>query len=370
MTMTRFFSCLGLGLALLLLLLIPADLSRAGPAAIYHHFGPSSFTWPTDSQWIVLSALNDPDDGLTKEYLDFVGNSNYPGFYYHVGVNYIYFRIRVDFDGTVSSSTFNDTVMIMLDRGGDGSLDYGFAWDSKEAGHGLEMMVPNVNGSTWAATRMDDLDNNSAQKVAPPDINTSGDGYIRTVDGINTSDFGNTTFIDIAVSWTYLYSQTLLRKDETWGIQLGSIANANDHNFIDYDVAGNKAPGDARTFPGSISTGPTAAVLAVFSARADSNGVTVTWETESEVGHVGFNLYRAMDVNGPWAGVNPALILSSSPGAPYGHRYAWLDRPPVRGLLWYRLVGVGADGQEMLLGMQSVRNEHGWVWLPLALGDW
>lgn len=359
------FSSLVICLAFLLVPAVLADGPTAAPAAEYLHFGPSGFTWPTTDQWISLSTLNDPDDGLADDHLDFVGDASDPGFYYHSGVNYVYFRIRVDFGGPVTSSTFGDTVMILLDRGGDGSPDYGFAWDSKKAGHGLEMVITDTIGTTWATTRMTDLDGNVAQKVAPPDINTTGDGYVRTIDGVNTTNFGTTTFIDIAVSWSYLYARTSLRKDETWGIQLGSIRKANHHNFIDYDVAGNRAPNQALSFPGTISTSPTAAVLSILTAAAHREGVTVSWETESELDIGGFHLYRATAEQGPWIRANSEMIRSQAPGSPQGFRYAWTDRAAPNGMCWYRLVSVGLDGQETLLGTTHIYNSFRRWWLPM-----
>ncbi|MCX6032012.1 MAG: hypothetical protein NT169_22290 [Chloroflexi bacterium] len=114
-----------------------------------------------------------------------------------------------------------------------------------------------------------------------------------------------------------------------------------------------------------METNPTAAVLSSFAAAAERGGVTVTWETASELGNLGFNLYRAAAVDGPWARVNPAVIPGRSPGSPEGFTYTWADRPPARGLYWYRLVGVGMNGVETELDTVSVSYPYGWLWLPL-----
>jgi hypothetical protein len=90
---------------------------------------------------------------------------------------------------------------------------------------------------------MDDIDNDPAIKTEK-DINgfengtqRTTDGYVRTVDGQSTSAFGDTTFIDFAVSWDYLTTQTLLGPNQTWRVTFSSIANATDHNAFD-DVSG------------------------------------------------------------------------------------------------------------------------------------
>ena len=61
----------------------------------------------------------------------------------------------------------------------------------------------------------------------------------------------------------------------------------------------------------------------------------VTWETATELDNVGFNLYRAKDIDGPWTLLNATLIPSQSPGSVFGATYTWLDETaaPNRGLL-------------------------------------
>lgn len=198
--------------------------------------------------WHAVNSLNDPNDGLGSTHLDFVGDSLSPGVYWNTDANYVYFRARVA-AGTVTSSTYADTVMVVIDRIGTGVAnqpDFGFAWDSKLAlaSHGLEMMVTNTVGTTWGATKMDDLDGMSAAK-GTNDINGDSrttDGFIRTIDNQSTTDFGTTSFVDFAVSWNYLTNYTVLRPNDTWKLQLASINGVNDHNFLSYDIAGGINP--------------------------------------------------------------------------------------------------------------------------------
>ena len=218
-------------------------------ATVIYHCGGIYNSWPTT--WSPITSLNDPDDGLSYDHLDFVGDSYNPGVYYSSDANYLYFRVRVD-AGTPASNTFSDSVIILVDNVNAGTTnipDYGFGWDSKSgdnANHGLELMTNTVQGATWGAMRMGDVDGNSGQKYAPPDFGyANGDGYIQTTDGQATTNFGTTTYIDFAISWNYLQANTTLGPGQTWRLQVASIDNANDHNLLRYDVAGNTSPSTA-----------------------------------------------------------------------------------------------------------------------------
>jgi hypothetical protein len=216
-----------------------------GPAYgdIINQYGGTYDSWPTT--WQPIVGLNDPDDGV-QEQLDFVGDATDGGAFWAVNGDYMFFRMRVDI-GAVPAGTYHDTVMIIVDKTGDGVPDYAFSWDTKGAElnqHGMELNIPDVSGTSWSTTKMDDIDGNVAKKIAPPDLNTSGDGYLRTVDGQNTGNFGTTTYIEWAVSWDYLSTNTTLGFGQTWRVQFGSISDATDHNFITEDVAGNRNPTD------------------------------------------------------------------------------------------------------------------------------
>lgn len=214
-------------------------------AAEYAEWGGTYSNWPTT--WIPLPGLNDPVDFKDSKYkhLDFVGNATYPGAYYQWDSSYFYFRMRMNV-GTISHSnprTYGDTLFILIDLPGVGTTgqpDYAFAWDSKEIAtdHGVELLVPGDIQATWSQTTMNDIDGNVGQKLTPPDFGADGDAYLRTIDGNSTTDFGDTSYVDWAISFAHLQAYTQLRLGQTWYIQLGSIANANDHNKIDGDIAG------------------------------------------------------------------------------------------------------------------------------------
>lgn len=228
-------------------------------ADVVEHIG-SYAGWDT-AVWTPVSGLNDGDDGLTKNYLDFVGDSSDPGAYRADNGDYLFFRIRVN-TATVDAGTFSDAMLILIDvenylyGSGFGSdapntPDYAFAWDSNqiEQNHGLEMSCRDIVGTTWAGSQMEDLDGSNGSKGVE-DINGDGrttDGYIRSVDGQSTTSFGDTSFIDFAVSWAYLEAHTDLEKGQTWNIALAAIDNATDHGALRYDIAGGASPTDSIT---------------------------------------------------------------------------------------------------------------------------
>ena len=116
--------------------------------------------WPTN--WIPVASLNDPNDGLAKRQLDFVGDASSPGGYYRVASDYVYFRMRVQLGTNNNSFTDAHFVLInvasnnysgiaLVEGTDDGYPDYGFAWDSKASStdHGLEMMVRASPPTYW-----------------------------------------------------------------------------------------------------------------------------------------------------------------------------------------------------------------------------
>lgn len=141
----------------------------------------------------------------------------------------------------------------MIDKVGTGTVnvpDYSISWDSKSADptqHGLEMQVINTQNTKWSGIDFRDVDGDAAKKLTA-DINGNsmterpGEGYVRTVDGQSTANFGQTTFVDVAVKWSYLESNTGLAPGQEWRFSFGSIENATDHNKIKSDIAGAANP--------------------------------------------------------------------------------------------------------------------------------
>lgn len=92
---------------------------------------------------------------------------------------------------------------------------------------------------------------------------------------------------------------------------------------------------------------PLAATLDSFFVTAQFEGVLITWETASEVGNLGFNLYRALDP----AGTQNLLtfVASQSPGSNQGFTYTWLDTDVVEGqtyFYWLETLDTGGTNRQ------------------------
>lgn len=373
--------------------------SSAAYTTTFNFLG-TGHNWPsgdTGTPWQAFKSMNDEVNGITNGAMDFIGNSTYPGFYYattfdtinDVSVRYLNFRFRVNLATlTVSGDNTNvdGSLFIMIDTNNDGDPNYAFAWDARSdsnTSHGLEMMFlqPGPIATTWYGTQFDDLDLNGGQKLAV-DINGDGrktDGYIRLEDqveatGLATTTGQKSTFIDIAVSCNYLDTTSNRTPTEwaaisnqypanfdveircgtpqTWGLQLGSIANATDHNPITTDVAGGFAPADTGL---SWPVGPTQASVSSFRGGMISGRPLIEWQTGYEIGTLGFYLERFNDKTGNYEPLNdqmlPALIQSAQGGI-----YRFVDDSAEPGRQYsYRLVEQEADGEQTVHGPFEVR---------------
>jgi hypothetical protein len=95
---------------------------------------------------------------------------------------------------------------------------------------------------------------------------------------------------------------------------------------------------------------PTAVTLNGLSALAQEGEVEVSWETTSEIGTMGFNLYRATSEDGERSLVNDELIISNlAPGSLDGATYTFTDKLGSAGD-HYWLEEVEFDGTTMLYG--------------------
>ncbi|MBN2161842.1 MAG: PEP-CTERM sorting domain-containing protein [Pontiellaceae bacterium] len=239
------------------LLLVPLLVST-GFGTIVEQIG-SYNNWVQDADWTPLTALNDAQDGMAYGEEDFVGDALDPAFYWADNGSYLFFRMRV-YTATADIDTFNGTHTILIDLdnylygtgfGTDSAssqIDFALTWDSKNAPeeHGFEMSVAGVNATTWSKTKLDDIDGITTK--GDNDINGAGrttDGYIRSVDGQATANFGDTTFVDFAISWNYLTNYTDLAPGQTWDIAAATIENAQDHAFLTGDIAGGASPASA-----------------------------------------------------------------------------------------------------------------------------
>jgi hypothetical protein len=106
-------------------------------------------------------------------------------------------------------------------------------------------------------------------------------------------------------------------------------------------------------FTGNCTT--TSVKLTAFSARRSAkHTVTAAWRTASEVGLLGFNVYRA-DANGRLTRLNRLLIAAKRSGQTRGATYAIVDSAVPRGrAVSYRLQTVSIDGTRGWVAARSV----------------
>lgn len=290
--------------------------SLVGRGATTNMWYPStsaSFSgWPTN--WIAIPSLNDQKNLTALDArLDFVGDSYNPGAYWSSDTNYFFIRMRVAVSN-VTSTTFRDAHWVYIDRAGftngtaaAGMPDYALVWDSKNndpSKHGLELMTgSNLVATTyWSQMTLNDIDSNTSQKIAPPDFNLTGDGYLRTIDMRPTTNFGYTTFIDFAVKWSFIRANTSLSTNQSWRLQFGSRNDANDHNFPQDDIAGGFSPGSvvSNSWSSFMNAQPLSSAINL-SAFATGGGVQIDLWTVDEQGSQDIVVYVWRD--GDWAEV-------------------------------------------------------------------
>ena len=103
-----------------------------------------------------------------------------------------------------------------------------------------------------------------------------------------------------------------------------------------------------------------------FGTEAVANGVVVRWATASEVGLVGFNLYRAEGEAGAKLQLNPELIPARTPGDLMGTEYQYVDGTALSGAGYtYWIEVVSQEGTEWLAPVQVAVPY--WLRLPLVV---
>lgn len=370
-TRDRFVGSIRTALALGILALLSTGWLAAPLAAqsnALDHFG-SGLTWPTDAQWTAVSGFTDPDDGLT-DYLDFVGDATYPCLYTAVQNGYVFFRIRVQYPSNVTTSSpfeKGGTVGVLInyyDAGDDGYPDYGFLWDAKQdsnVNHGLELNVRGTTGALWGNCSMDDADGSSGQKVwdVAQDLfdfrNLGTDGYVRTVDEVAAGGFGTTCFVDIAVSLSfldYIHAQNptkyKLQSGQSWGLQIVSILNANDHAAFNCDIGNNLSISSA--VGGWSAQTITLAELGAFTARYADSRMRIEWETLAERDNAGFHLWRAADGDPSYQRLTASMIEAKG-GPAQTTPYSFLDDSVQEGRGYlYKLEDIDASGRSSFHG--------------------
>jgi hypothetical protein len=131
-------------------------------------------------------------------------------------------------------------------------------------------------------------------------------------------------------------------------IVFGSVTVADlGSNFTVATVDNTQSP---------LGPAPTAIQLASLVAScAPNSGVSIVWETATEIDNVGFNLYRSTAAGGPKIRLNEDLIPTQHPGRPTGAEYTWLDSSAIPGTFYYYwLEDIDTNGAAGLHGPVSM----------------
>jgi subtilisin-like proprotein convertase family protein len=152
----------------------------------------------------------------------------------------------------------------------------------------------------------------------------------------------------------------------------GRVVNARFRLYeVEPTVQGTETPLDGAS-DGEVEDStfdppePTAVRLVAFEAFPAAGGGLVTWETESEMNNLGFNLYRSTASEVLGERLNETLIPSKVPGGGGGANYTFLDETALPGAThYYTLEDVDFNGVRTLHGPATLILWQ--AFLPLVL---
>lgn len=152
-----------------------------------------------------------------------------------------------------------------------------------------------------------------------------------TADG-DTNPQGSCTVVGKAVTCNLLTSLPVNSESDPaiWKIEIPVKLNdgAKENTVTVSAATADPTPGNNTA---TATCNSTAATMVSFDAVNVEDGILLTWETAEELDNLGFNLYRAEDLQGIKVQVNPKLIPSQNPGGTSGAVYEFLDRQVVAG---------------------------------------
>ncbi len=126
----------------------------------------------------------------------------------------------------------------------------------------------------------------------------------------------------------------------------------------DLDAVFSNQYGEAETVWLNGGSAPLGVQLAGFGAIGEEGHIRVTWETMSEQGNRGFNLYRGTSAETPERQLNETLIASEAPESSEGYSYEWVDREAQAGTTYYYwLEAVDTSGMTSRTGPVSATYE-------------
>jgi hypothetical protein len=174
-----------------------------------------------------------------------------------------------------------------------------------------------------------------------------------TYDGADTDSEIDIMITDPSIPLAGMPSRTLL--NATFMVNPGFTGLARVGFSTDPPASCGTTTGQGVTVTtddGSVTDSALAIHLSDFRAEAQADGVLVAWETASELGNQGFNLYRSATPGS--VGDLMTFVPSQAPGSSQGASYVWQDTDIVAGhTYWYWLEDVDLGGATTLHGPVS-----------------
>jgi len=215
------------------------------------------------------------------------------------------------------------------------STNFDYRSDYSQYGTGLDFVAPSSGGTLGIYT---------TDRTGSAGYNVSGDYF---------SSFGGTSSATPLAAGVGALILSKNRARTAGQVQLAMRNSCDKIGAVTYTSGWNQYYGYGRVnAEGALSEAhtPTIATICSFSAAAGNGGAIVEWQTASEVGTAGFNLYRLDAETGNYVKLNdrllPALI-----GHPAGGVYRFLDESAAgAGEYVYRLEEIESRGRRCTYG--------------------
>ena len=204
-------------------------------------------------------------------------------------------------------------------------------------------------------------------------------GFVYKQDGTTPAE-GAIVYVTVTHSGTTSYPLSKLASSSGyWQLDLGNLKSPSTNDVLAWSVGdaisvfsqgaadGTGSADDtvSGNSPQRISQDISLPVfLSVFTATATPEGVCLSWRTESEVDHVGWNIYRSTKRDGEYHRINDRLIEGAgNSGMP--HDYDFLDKETEEGVpYFYYLEDIDISGGKNWSEVIHLPSDKAWIEKP------
>ena len=204
-------------------------------------------------------------------------------------------------------------------------------------------------------------------------------GYVYKQDGSTPAE-GAIVYATVTHSGTTSYYLSKLASSSGyWQLDLGNLKSPSTNEVLGWSVGdaisvfsqgaadGTGSANDTVSGSGFQRILPDISLpvfLSVFTATATSNGVLLSWRTESEVDNLGWNIYRSTRRDGEYYRINGRLIAGAGNSA-MPNNYQYLDKEAKEGVTYfYYLEDVDISGRKNRSEVIQVPSDKSWVEKP------